>query len=259
MAFFEMSYYSDALKREVIVNVILPEKRRNEEGVGAPENAEYKTLYLFHGLSGNRQDWIHKTSIIRYALKYNIAVVMPEVGRSWYTNTAYGEDNFTFVAKELPEVCRGYFKGLSSKREDNFVAGQSMGGYGAVKVALCCPEVFGGCAELSGSLDVTRKNRPTILLEWKGIFGFDIESPLELEKSEHDLFELARKNKANGVPFPKFYMWCGTEDSLLAINRSFHNLLDELGVEHLYEESEGDHSWKWWDLHIQDALKYLFG
>ena len=63
MAFFEMSYYSDALRREVIVNVILPEKRRNEEGAGAPENPAYKTLYLFHGLSGNRQDWIQKTSI----------------------------------------------------------------------------------------------------------------------------------------------------------------------------------------------------
>ena len=80
-----------------------------------------------------------------------------------------------------------------------------------------------------------------------------------MKKSEHDLFEIARKNKLNGVPFPKIYMWCGTEDSLLTINRSFHNLLDELKVEHLYEESEGDHAWKWWDLHIQDALKYLFG
>ena len=134
-----------------------------------------------------------------------------------------------------------------------------MGGYGALKVALTCPEQYGACISLSGSVDITRKNRPVNLNEWRAIFGFDLESPLELEGSEHDLFELAKRNHAAGKPFPKLFQWCGTEDGLIVPNRQFHELHQQLQVEHTYRESEGTHTWKWWDLHIQDALACLLG
>ena len=98
-----------------------------------------------------------------------------------------------------------------------------------------------------------------MLQEWRAIFDFHMESELELEGSMHDLFALTRMRKEEGIDIPKLYLWCGTEDDLLGINRQYRNLLDELKVEHVYEESEGDHSWKWWDLHIQDGLKYLLG
>lgn len=256
MALLEMNYYSDALKMTTTVNVLLPEKPKKAPGAGAPEGT-YKTLYLYHGLTGDHTAWLRKSCIERYAAEYGIAVVMPEVGRSWYTDTRYGANYFTFVTEELPQVCRSYFKGMSDRREDNLVAGLSMGGYGAVKAALCCPEKFFGCASLSGSLDISRKGRPTILEEWQGIFNFDLEAPAELEDSEHDLFAIARKNHAEGKPFPKLYLWCGTEDSLITVNRNFDKLLQELGVAHVYEESQGDHSWKWWDMHIADALACL--
>ncbi|MBR5586891.1 MAG: esterase family protein [Clostridia bacterium] len=257
MAFLEFNYYSKALSKRTVVNIILPEAKKTQPGIGLGDKEGYKTLYLFHGLSQNHADWMRRSSIERYADKYGIAVVMPNVDRSWYSNTAYGVNYFTFVTEELPEVCRGYFKGMSDKREDNFVAGLSMGGYGALKVALTYPEKFGGCVSLSGSLDITRKNRPVNLPEWKSIFDFNMESPLELEGSEHDLYALARKNQKG---FPKMYIWCGTEDDpgLLESNRKLHRVLDELNVEHTYKESEGDHSWPWWDLHIQDGLKFLF-
>lgn len=257
MAFLELHYYSKALKMNTTVNVILPEINKKKEGAGAPDG-KYKTLYLLHGLSGNQSDWMRKTSIERYAAKYGIAVVMPAVGRTWYTDTAYGAGIFTFVTEELPTVCRSYFSGMSEAREDNYVAGLSMGGYGALKAALRCPDKFCGCASLSGSLDITRKNRPVNMEEWQAIFDFQLKSPLELENGEHDLFYVARQNAAAGISFPKLYMWCGTEDALITVNRAYHDMLSELGVEHCYEESEGDHSWKWWDKHIQDALKYLF-
>ncbi len=260
MAFLEFNYYSKALAKRVTVNVILPEVNKKVEGIGLGDVAEYKTLYLFHGLSQNHTDWMRKSSIERYAEIYRIAVVMPNVDRSWYTDTAYGANYFTFVSEELPTVCRGYFKGMSDKRENNYVAGLSMGGYGALKVALTYPERFAGCASLSGALDITRKNRPLNMPEWKSIFDFNMESALELEGSKHDIYALARKNHDAGVEFPKMYIWCGTEDSpqLFKNNQDFHRLLDELEIEHYYEESEGDHSWKWWDLHIQDALRFLF-
>lgn len=256
MAFFEMHYYSKALQQQVCLNVLLPEVAKTRPEAGVPEGT-YKTLYLFHGLSQDHTGWLRHSCVERLAQKYGIAVVMPNVGRSWYTDMAAGAPYFTFVTQELPQVCRGYFQGMSHRREDTLVAGLSMGGYGAIKAALSCPEVYGGCASLSGALDITRKNRPYRLEEWRAIFGFQLESAAQLEGSCHDLFYLARRNAAQGLPFPKLYIWCGTEDTLLQTNRDYRDLLLELGVPHVYQESEGNHSWPWWDLHIKDALSCL--
>ena len=248
--FLQMNFYSKELGKATGVNVIIPEKCRNS-------TEPYKTLWLLHGLTDDHTAWRRFSSIERYANEWGIAVVMPGVDRSWYTNTAYGVNYFNFVAKELPEVCRGLFIGMSAKREDNIVAGLSMGGYGALKLALSCPEQYGACISLSGSLDVTRKGRTYNLEEWKSIFGYQIESALDLAGSEHDLFFLSTKNKEEGKPFPKLYLWCGLEDTLIDINRLFDKHLENLCVEHVYKESEGNHYWKWWDLHIQDGVKYV--
>ena len=257
MAFIELHYHSDALKTAVTVNVLIPEKAKTLIGMDGKETENYKTLYLLHGLSDDQTIWMRRTSIERYAIERGIAVVMPNVGRSWYTDTAYGGNYFTFVTEELPRVCRSYFKGMSEKREDTLIAGLSMGGYGAIKAALRCSETYGGCASLSGAFDISGARRLALLNEWQGVFDFNMKDPSELSGTEHDIYALARKNKNNGVAFPKMYLWCGTSDKLLGANQSFRDLLVQLEVEHLYEESEGNHSWKWWDLHIQDALDYL--
>lgn len=246
-----MNYCSKALGMNTTVNVILPD-------CGDTPDKSFKTLYLLHGLKGDHTSWMRSSSIERYATAHGIAVVMPSVARSWYADTAYGAKYFTFVSEELPAVCQGYFKGMSAAREDNFVGGLSMGGYGALKAALTFPEKYCGCISLSGSLDITRKGRSYSLDEWRGNFGFDLESAAQLEGSDNDLFELARKNAKEGKILPKIFMWCGTEDKLMDVNREYSKLLSDLGAEHIYTESEGNHSWKWWDLHIQSALEYLF-
>ncbi len=257
MAFFQMNYHSDALGMGVSVNVILPESAKTLIGMQADGAQSYKTLYLLHGLSDHHTIWMRRTSIERYAAEYGIAVVMPNVGRSWYTDTASGAKYLTFVAKELPDVCRGFFRGMSDKREDTLIAGLSMGGYGAIKAALTYPERFGGCASLSGTLDIadTTRNRP--MDEWRGIFGYDMQSVGELKNTEHDLFKLASDVHTADKPFPKTYLWCGKSDHNLSHNRRFEEHLSELNVVFRYEISVGDHSWGWWDLHIQDALRYL--
>lgn len=257
MIFLETNCYSHSLMRRVEFNVLLPECKKSSDAVGISEE-KYKTIWLLHGLSGDQNSWIRRTSIERYAEKYGFAVVMPNVDRSWYTDTAYGAKYFTFITKELPEICRGCFKGMSADREDNIIAGLSMGGYGALKSALLCPDNYGFCISLSGSLDITRKGRPCNLKEWKSIFDFNMEAPSELEGSEHDLFAVSRKNRELGLTFPKIYMWCGTEDNLNKVNHDFDEELTRLGVEHTFKESEGDHSWKWWDMHIESALAHLF-
>ena len=253
MAFLEMKFFSEQLRKQTMVNVILPEPKKRST------DKPIKTLYLLHGLSDNHSAWRNRSNIVEYAWMYNIAVIMPDVGRYWYTDTSFGENYFTFLTDELPKACRTFFGGLSAQREDNFIAGLSMGGYGAVKAAMWCPEKYAGCFSLSGSLDITRKGRSCDIPLWRAIFKPDMESPLELEGTEHDLFYKAKLNAENGVEMPKIKMWCGTEDSLLQCNRNYHALLENLGIEHEYSESEGDHSWKWWDLHIRDGLEYFFG
>ena len=241
-----MKFRSAELKKSVQVNVIIPDGRE-----------EYKTLWLLHGLTDDHTAWARYTAIERYAKDHGIAVVMPNADRSWYTNTAYGANYFNFIADELPSICRGLFKGMSEKREDNMVGGLSMGGYGALKLSLARPEQYSGCICLSGAFDITRKGRYCPLDEWKSIFGFELEDPLSLAGSEHDVFYLAEKRKKENGLFPKLYMWCGLNDSLIDTNRELHRQLTELGVPHAFEESEGDHSWKWWDLHVQDGLNYI--
>lgn len=248
--FLELDLYSKELKKHTQVNVFLP----NDYG---ESTVPCKTLWLLHGRTDDHTAWMRNTSIARYAKQYNLAVVMPNADKSWYTNTAYEMNYFNYIAKELPELCHRTFRTMSEEREDNIVAGLSMGGYGALKTALTFPERYGSCISLSGALDVTRKGRPSYLNEWRSIFGFDIQSPLELEGSEHDLFALSARLAEQGRALPRIYLWCGTEDSLLGINRDFDRYLRELGAAHLFEESEGDHSWKWWDLHIQSGLKWV--
>ena len=187
--FLEMNFKSAELKRQTQVYVLIPDTKEKDD-------VPFKTLWLLHGLSDNHTGWIRYTEIEQYAKKYNLAVVMPNVDRSWYTDTAYDANYFSFVTKELPEVCFRTFRQISKSREDNIVAGLSMGGYGAMKIALSCPENYGACISLSGSFDITRKGRSYNINEWRSIFGFDMESPLELEGSEHDLYALAAKNKA---------------------------------------------------------------
>ncbi len=256
MAFCELRYHSDALGRSVSVNVILPENASTMIGMTTKSGETYKTLYLLHGLSDDHTSWERRSSIERYAAEYGIAVVMPNGDRSWYTDMANGARYFTFITEELPNVCRRFFRGMSDRREDNFIGGLSMGGYGAVKAALTHPYSYGGCICLSGALDIA-SFEPMPLEEWKTIFGYELTSIEELRGSIHDVYTLAEKNAREGKPFMKLYMWCGDNDFLLDNSIRFDRLLKELNVEHKYEQSEGDHSWKWWDMHIQDGLSFV--
>ena len=251
MALFEMHYHSDALGAEVELNVILPEYLKNGD-------ASFKTLYLLHGLGGDHTSWLRRTEIERFANESGIAVVMPNVLRSWYSDTAYGTNYFTFVADELPRVCRGYFRGMSDKREDNYVGGLSMGGYGALKVAMTYPDRYCGCISLSGALDITREGRPYPLDLWRGNFGFDLESALELKGGCNDVFALTEKCVKEGKALPELYIWCGLDDTLIEINRKYRDFLLSLGVKHTYSESSGNHSWKWWNEHIENAINHFF-
>jgi S-formylglutathione hydrolase FrmB len=236
------------------MTVILPQNTNNQIGVNNVAKGNiFPVLYLLHGCSDDHTIWTRRTSIERYVSDLGIAVVMPNVHRSFYTDMVYGYKYWTFVSEELPKIVKSFFP-VSDCREDTFVAGLSMGGYGAMKLALTHPDRFAAGASLSGVMDIT-KWADFSAQEYKLIFG---DNPVS--GTDNDLFFLADKLVKNpSIPRPKIYQCCGTEDFLYQDNVKFKNYFEKLdGFDYTYEEAPGVHSWEFWDKYIQNALKLFF-
>ena len=207
-------------------------------------------LYLLHGLSDDCTIWERRTSIERYATEKGIAVVMPEVRRSFYADEAVGEKYWTFVAEELPQIVARTFR-VSTAREDTFVAGLSMGGFGAFKLALNHPDRFAAAASLSGALDVSdlREDLGTGHLLPRVWAGRDITG------TEDDLRGLLAG--AEPATLPALFLDCGTEDELVGMNQDFLDVAAQHGVELTSRLRPGAHTWEFWDQGIQDVLDWL--
>lgn len=252
MAFCQLNLFSEALRVQTTVNVIVPQQSTSGE-IGVENNAKsekYKCLYLLHGLSDDHTIWMRRTSIERYAQKYGICVVMPFGGRSFYTDMKHGGNYYTYIAKELPRLMQEFFN-ISPKREDNFIAGLSMGGYGAIKVALKECDSFCAAAGISSVADIKEATQlfPDAL---RLAFGDELLVP-----ESEDLFVLAQEQNENPMK-PRIYMGVGTEDSLYEGNRKLKEKFESLDYDYTYKESEGTHSWEFWDEYIQYVLKWMF-
>ncbi len=237
MAFIQCDFFSESLGLSTSMSVILPQKTLSQIGLtGNVIATKHPTLYLLHGLSDDHTIWMRRTSIERYASELGIAVVMPAVQRSFYEDMTYGLKYWTFISEELPAIARSFFP-LSDKREDNFVAGLSMGGYGAFKLALNCPEQYAAAASLSGALiadtvfdrflpdaDLIYKNRESI----KG--------------SNSDLLAVAERLAKSEQLKPLLYQICGTEDFLYEDNQQFRAFVDSIDLSLKYAEAPGSHS-----------------
>ncbi len=256
MALLHLDFFSNVLGQCVQADVILPQQTTGQIGMEGVAEASFPTLYLLHGHSDDHTIWQRRTSIERYAADKNLAVVMPTTQLGWYTDTAYGLRYQTYLTRELPAVCRSFFKGMSERREDTFVAGLSMGGYGAFKAALSAPETFGAAASLSGALDLPtflQRQPPQTRPFWDGIFG----NSLAVTDTPHDLLWLARGCLASGAEVPRLFQWCGTEDALYPDNVTIRDELLALGLALTYTEGPGAHSWGCWDEQIQKVLAWL--
>lgn len=249
MAFVQCEFYSETLGCARSLNAILPQRAR----LGPDDRSP--VLYLLHGLSDNHTTWMRRTAIERYVRHLDVVVIMPSADRSFYTNMKQGYPYWDYIALELPEICAGLFP-ISSRREDTFAVGQSMGGYGAFKLALTFPERFAAAASLSGALDLVASwdERNDRLPEWRRIFG----SPAELEGGPDDLAALARRLAARAPEErPRLLQCCGTEDFLYPGNKSFLAQARAAGLEVLYEEGPGGHDWAVWDANIERVLEWL--
>lgn len=261
MALIECRFYSEVLSENTTILVIIPtvtfEDTMQQRPASYISGARYQSLYLLHGLSDDCTSWVRNTSIERYAQERCLAVVMPATGKSFYADMVHGSRYWTFISEEVPKVARHLFP-LSDKREDNFTAGVSMGGYGAFKLALRKPESFYAAASLSGAADLGHvvlmaRRQPAMKRMLENIFG-DLDS---IAGSENDLLYLLKRLKNGNTEVPKLYQCCGTEDLSYPLISKFNEYLQDLGIEPAFESSPGGHTWEYWDLSIKRVLDWF--
>ncbi|SNY60451.1 alpha/beta hydrolase [Paractinoplanes atraurantiacus] len=243
MALIRVDFASEALELDTSMTVVLP-----EEGVAPPP-----LLYLLHGLTDDDTAWTRFTSIERYATAHGLAVVMPQVHRSFYADEAYGMKFWTFLSDELPRLVHRFFKVTDQPRE-TYVAGLSMGGYGALKWALRQPERFAAAASLSGALDLAylqeNDDRPHIRALMSRVFA-----GRGTDGTDDDLFHLIRGARAEELP--RLMLRCGTEDHLAKLNERFVGACADAGVTLDSAFTPGDHDWAYWDREIQEVLSFF--
>ncbi len=241
-------------EKEVIPMPLLPPNQHYDRPV--------KTLILLHGFSGNCQDWLCNASAAQLSAAYNLAVVMPSGGLNFYLDLpATGQKYATFIAEDLVNYLRDTF-GLAMTREDTFIGGLSMGGFGALRTAFAYPERFSKVMTLSSALiiDELKTMRPDSMdnpianyAYYAHTFG-DLQTAAERDCNPEVVY---RQLKASGKPLPQIYMACGTEDFLLASNRKMRDFLQSEGADLRYEEGPGIHDWSFWGHRCTEGVEWL--
>ena len=258
MALIQVNYLSKALFRTVPVNVIIPSDKISFETMDylpAPEGG-YPTLYLLHGLLGNYTDWVSGTRIQRWAEDAGLAVVMPSGDNSFYVNGQTANNDYgAFIGEELPRVMRQMFP-LSHRREDTFITGLSMGGFGAIRNGMKHAETFSRIIGLSAAIHFFDPDYDSVAGE-ESAFG-SLAEAAQTDKNHHVVLEqLKARVDAGEVEAPAFYLACGTQDSLMGVNRSFRADVEAAGFEVDWDEEDRGHDWDFWDSQIKKVIDWL--
>lgn len=263
MALIQVDFYSETLRKIVPIKAIIPnDPDLNPTKKKAGQHDNMQTLYLLHGYSGNYTDWVSGTRILDYAREYNLAVIMPSGENSFYLDDHEKSEYFgEYIGRELVDYTRRLFR-LSHLREDTFIGGLSMGGYGALRNGLKYAETFSKIISFSGAFIYLKiiengckafDDEVTSAPYKKRVFG-DLN---KLAASDKNPVYLAERLKREEKAVPEIMMTCGTEDSLVSLNRKIKNQLNNAGIEIKYVEDTGSHDWYYWNKHLEEALRWL--
>lgn len=241
MAVSRLSFYSKTLKMNTSVNIILPEY---PTGSG-------KTLLLLHGLGEDENAWLNQTRLTDYASQTDITIIMPRVDRSYYTSRDGDSQYFEYISQELLQRCRAWFR-LSDQRSQTFIAGTSMGGFGALKTGLILPKEFQAIFPMSAMTDIVQKWRESPKRDawFKGLFG----SPDQVKNSINDIAYLIAQQKAQT---PYIWQLCGTDDPFYEMNLALNEQIEQQGLRHEFVAVSGGHEWVVWDKAIQQIIKLI--
>jgi len=258
MAVIKFNFLSRTLGMQVNITALLPSFSFVDAISGKRDfyvkGMKFQTLYLLHGGLGDDSDYINFSNIARYADNNKIAVIMPADYNAFYSDTKNGGKYWQYTSEEVPEVCQALFP-LSEQREDNFVAGLSMGAHGAMKMGILNPERFAAVLCMSGAAftfqDVQEQTR-TIAGDVKNQI-IDM-SPLADDRT-NDVFSIAKANIEQGKQLPKFFFSCGGNDFILPMVKKSRDYLSGIGYDVSYDEIPGyGHEWDFWDLTLKKAL-----
>lgn len=252
MALMRINFYSKTLGKHHHFNLILPEQDDHYDLSKQP--AAMPSVMILHGLSSDNNSYLRFTSVERYANEHQIAVILPDGDHSFYANMLYGhsyEDHILEVWRYAHQVFP-----LSSKRDDNFLAGHSMGGFGVIKTAFQHAELFSKACFMSSATDIER----LLTYDWTdfkmaGIIG-DVNTT---EGTSLDIKYIVESglDKYGLDGLPDLYMMCGTEDFIYEDNVNFKAYLEDKNISFKYEEGPGEHDYAYWDAGILKAVTWM--
>lgn len=267
MSILTMNFESQYLKSNHAISIIMPNNPREISPKDFyASNKKYKVLWLLHGTYGDHTDWLRRTNIELYACERDLMVVMPSALNSNYSNwdkCMMGFGMYDYLTEELMPLIYNWFP-ASDKREDNFIAGLSMGGRGTVKFAVNHPEKFAAAAVLSAA-PVDFHGLTEEYLHSEDFFAQRMNGMVEnaggLEaflNSSENVWDIMA-DLADSGRLPRLLFACGTEDTMIYENlRLFRKHAEEIGLKAEYLTLEGyRHEWRFWDLAIQQALDFF--
>lgn len=253
MALLRLDHTPETVKLCIPLYLVLPDPGRMAE---IPLQ-ERKVLYLLHGLSDDGSVWVRYSSIENTARDYGLVVVMPSVGRSFYANQPDGQHYFSYLSEELPAYLQSVF-GLAPARENTLIAGLSMGGYGAMKMACNFPGRYAAAASFSGMLSLEFLRRyPDDPRNKK--FEYVFGELASLIGSQHDPLTWLRQAASNPSALPRLYASCGRQDDLYQLNQLFWGACQQLGIPVETYEEDAKHDWHFWEKEIKHFLKLVLG
>ena len=263
MSTHQIRFRSPSLNCQTEVWVHLPEKHLPEFIIG--NNPHYKrpvkTLILLHGFSGDCTDWLYNAPVADFCLKYNLAVVMPSGGLGFYLdNNATGHKTCKYLGEDLINYLRDTFN-IATEKENTFIGGFSMGGFGAIHTALTYPETFGGVTAFSSALIINQlKHFTPDMPATMANYDYYVETFGDLSivhETDYNPEVLFLKNKANNIPNPAIYMACGKQDFLTNENKAFYEFLTNNNADVRFDEADGVHDWSFVVPHAYKGIEYI--
>lgn len=258
MAIVHLTLTSNILNMNTEIMVYLPETHRGEEKM--QPDRKYPVIYCLHGYKESYTSWITKSTLLMECRKHECIVVMPDGRNSFYSDGKNGFNYYDFITKELPIKIANFFP-ASTKREDTFIMGASMGGYGAFMIAMNNPQQYAAAYSFSAPLSlcykdgVIFKSQETMQKQVMGAFG----NQQDFENSRYDIFALAKRLDAYKQEKPRLKAICGKEDVLcFQENEMFIEKIRKytsLNVE--YEVGSGEHDYFFWNKYIDNAFKFF--
>ncbi|WP_345814946.1 alpha/beta hydrolase family protein [Paraburkholderia sp. PREW-6R] len=239
---------SMAMHKSFEATVVLPDVY-----VGGPADKRFPVVYLLHGSGGDYTDWTSNSPIGKLADRYHMILVMPDGGHeSWYIDSPVDPRSLyeTYVGTEVVRYVDAHFRTIAA-RQARAITGLSMGGFGALHIALDRPDEFGAAGSISGAVDPRGcEDEPGI----DDVFG---------DPTRHADFWNNEAIVANARSFGDAHIAltidCGVDDSLVGSNRTLHERLVELGVPHDYAERPGGHTWAYWSNAVRYQVLFFAG